>query len=339
MKFDELKVEGYERVVLAKDDDGFDAVIAIHNTNLGLALGGCRVMGYDSHEAHLNDALSLSKGMTYKSSLAGLNLGGGKSVINCKKNTPQTMEKFAKFLDYVNKDGEVYRSGGDIGTSAEDIGYLSTLTPHINHMNAKEDSGYATAYGVYMAMLGAMAFTGRDFRKQIVGINGLGKVGNRLAGFIKNEAFGVFGNDIALHNEVHALKQHNVPSVTRDELLQRSTIYSPCAAGQELDLETLKKLSPGDIVCGGANNVFPSEALAVAYAGAGITVVPDYLANAGGVIIIQADLSDGSYTDPDINKKLQNIMFVTEEVLTRARDEGYPPSVIADKMAEERFMK
>ena len=128
-----------------------------------------------------------------------------------------------------------------------------------------------------------------------------------------------------------------VPVRSRDALIRYGTVYSPNALGGGLDAETMKVLVPGDIVCGGANNQFCCDEMDVAYAAAGITVVPDFLANAGGIIIVKEGMKDASYMDSDVMDKLKQIKFTTEEVLWRARDEKYSPMHIAKVMAEERF--
>ena len=332
------QVIGYERVVEATDDTGFHAIVAIHNTNLGVALGGCRVKEYADRGEQLKDVLALSKGMTYKAALAGLPLGGGKATINAPKADPLTLTKFALVMDYINKDGIQYITAGDIGTGPQEVALLARLTEFVNGQHLGEDSGYATAYGVYMAMMGALNFHNRDIRKQSVGIMGLGKVGMRLNKFLHREAKSVFVMD---PDEEAKRKAVNLYGSTRlpdkESLLRNSTIYSPNALGGDLCTGTLGMLTAGDIVCGGANNQFYSDGLDVAYAGKGITVVPDYLANAGGIIIVKEGMKDGSYRDPDVMEKLKGVMHTTEEVLWRAREEKHTPMFIANKMAEERF--
>ena len=195
MKYFEIDVEGYERVVEAIDESGFRAIVGIHNTNRGVALGGCRVMTYESRDAQLQDALNLSKGMTYKAALAGLALGGGKATINAPVADKDTLQKFAEVMEYINIDGAQYITAGDVGTGPKEVQLLSSLTPFVNGQHLGEDSGYATAYGVYMAMLGALEFHNRTIRKQFVCVEGLGKVGARLVKFIHNEADSVFTYD------------------------------------------------------------------------------------------------------------------------------------------------
>ena len=159
----------------------------------------------------------------------------------------------------------------------------------------------------------------------------------RLIKFLKNEAKTVYTFDPELSVSRTAMTQHEAVPVARDAGFRYAGVYSPCALGGSLNVETLDKLEPGDIVCGGANNVFSHSGMDVAYAGKGITVVPDYLANAGGVIIVNEGFTDAKWDDPVIHEKLRQLQFTTYDILYRARDEKHTPSFIADKMAEEIF--
>ena len=338
MNITEHQIIGHERLIEATDDTGFRALVAIHNTNLGVALGGCRVKSYSSYGEQLRDVLALSKGMTYKAALAGLPLGGGKATINAPVADKDTLAKFAEVMDYINKDGVQYITAGDVGTGPQEVALLARLTEFVNGQHLGEDSGYATAYGVYMAMMGALQFHNRDIRQQQLCINGLGKVGMRLAKFTHREVKSLFVTDIDKQRMQDAMNLYQATRVMhKDRLLQHATIYSPNALGGDLDLGTLDLLTAGDIVCGGANNQFYDKEFDVAYAGKGVTVVPDYLANAGGIIIVKEGMKDGSYRDPDVLEKLKGVMHTTIEVLERARDEKHTPMFIANKMAEERF--
>ena len=332
------QVIGYERVVEATDDSGFRAIVAIHNTKLGVALGGCRVKSYADRGEQLKDVLALSKGMTYKAALAGLTLGGGKATINAPVADKDTLAKFAEVMDHINKDGIQYITAGDVGTGPEEVALLSRMTKFVNGQHLGEDSGYATAFGVYMAMLGALHFHHRGLHKQSVGIMGLGKVGLRLNKFLHREAKSVFVMDPSEEAKRKAVNLYQAtPVADKNTLIQNSTVYSPNALGGDLDLGTLELLRHGDIVCGGANNQFYQDELDVAYAGKGVTVVPDFLANAGGIIIVKDGMKDASYRDHDVMEKLKGIMHTTVEVLERAREEQHTPMFIAQVMAEERF--
>ena len=331
-------VIGYYRVVEAKDEVGFHAIVAIHNINLGPAMGGCRVWSYDSYEDHLQDALRLAEGMTYKNALAGLKFGGGKATINAPKATAEVLDKFAEVMEYINKDGLEYITAGDVSTGPAEVAHLRERTEFVNGAQLGQDSGYATAFGVYMALMGALKFRNRELRKQAIFVEGLGKVGMRLTGFLKNEARGLFVSDLSESAEQLAFIQHKaVPVRDWKEGFLQAGVYSPCALGGTLDENVLTLLEPGDIVCGGANNQFSKEGIDVSYAARGITVVPDFLANAGGVIIVANGGDGAEWDDPNIMELLRQLQFTSEEVLFRARDEGYTPLFIAKRMAEEIF--
>ena len=337
MLYNELKHDGYYRVVEATDNEDFHAIVGIHNINLGPALGGCRVISYKDRNSQLRDALRLSEGMTYKNALAGLKAGGGKATINSSLATRDVMRKFGEVMDYINKDGLVYITAGDVGTGPQQISQLSEYTEFVNGQQLGQDSGYATAFGVYMAMLGALKFHNRELRQQQIYVEGLGKVGMRLTKFLKNEAKTVYTFDPELSVSRTALTLHNAVPVARDAGFRYATVYSPCALGATLNVETLDLLSPGDIVCGGANNIFSTDIADVQFAGKGITVVPDFLANAGGVIIVNEGYQDALWDDPVILEKLRQLQFTTYDVLYRARDEKHTPMFIAKKMAEEIY--
>jgi leucine dehydrogenase len=185
LKITEILVEGYHKVVRGVNQEtGLDAVIAVHNIKLGIALGGCRIMQYDSYEAQLQDALNLSKGMTYKSSTAGLNLGGGKTAINWTGLvTEELAASFGEFINEFNKHEEIYVTAGDVGTGIRECEMIAKYTPHIQGVQGTLDSGWATAYGVFMAMHGAMKYKGMQWRNTHVAVSGLGKVGARLLSF------------------------------------------------------------------------------------------------------------------------------------------------------------
>ena len=337
MQFTELKIDGYHRVIRATDKD-FCAIVGIHNINLGTALGGCRVMAYDSEEAQLEDALRLSKGMTYKNALAGLKCGGGKATINAPKATAEVLDKFAEVMDYINKYSVEYITAGDVGTGPQEVAHLRERTEFVNGQQLGQDSGYATAFGVYMAMLGALNHRNRELRQQDVFVEGLGKVGMRLTKFLKNEAKHLFVTDPHESRTQAAFTLHEaVPVRSREDGLRRAGVYSPCALGGVLDWSTLDILSPGDIVVGGANNLFMDDEMDVAYASKGIVVVPDYLANAGGVIIVTEGFEDAEWDDPGILEKLRGIKFTTENVLEVAQYERHTPMFIANRMAEGIF--
>jgi len=334
----DIQVDDYRRVVEATDEDGFRAIVAIHNIKLGVALGGCRVTKYDSRDAQLQDALNLAKGMTYKNSLAGLDLGGGKATIDSAKADKETLSKFAEVMDYINKDGEVYITAGDVGTGPEEVAFLATQTKFVNGQNMAEDSGFATAYGVYMAMLGALNFQGRNLSEATAVIEGLGKVGRRLANYIHRDVDHLIVSDI--NEEMEGVARLNFGADRMPDAVDRlraADVYAPCALGGTANVTAYNEMRTGSIICGGANNQIPSTEVERSLHLKGILAVPDYLANAGGVIIVSDNYEDLSWKHPDVFRKLTNIRHKTFDILTTSRDEGITPQQVANRMAEERL--
>jgi len=344
LKIEMVDVDGYVGVYHGVDTDtGLDALVAVHNTNLGVALGGCRIMEYDSFEDHLKDVLRLSKGMTYKNSLAGLNLGGGKSVINIKgqEKTPELLHSFGEMLNEINRDKQIYITAGDVGSGPRELGLIAERTVHIQG-NEGSDSGEATGYGVYNAILGYCAYSNTPVERLSVAISGLGKVGYRLARFLRERGSEVFVADI---NMDHARK-------VADELgctlmcvegihMLEVDVYAPCAVGGAINSETIKDLNCKAVI-GGANNQLETPEMGVMLAEEGIKYVPDYLSNSGGVIIIEKrgkEYIDLEYTDSKVLGKLEAIADTALEVLRRSELEERLPEVVADLMAEERFLK
>lgn len=340
----ELDIKSHKRVVAVTDETtGLDSIVAIHNTNLGTALGGCRAMTYESGSAALNDALNLSKGMTYKNSLAGLDLGGGKSVINLngKVLTDDMLKSFAEGLNEINKDGREYVTAGDIGTNTDHLITMRKYTEFVNgHIGS--DSGIATAFGVFQAMKAAVEFKGQDIKDQIVSVLGYGKVGSRLTNFLIEAGAHVIVSDIANPFDDGRL-EHKVGTLGRGAVGTahlNGTVFAPCATGGALNGITAPNLPVGHVVVGGANNQLADETISRVLEARDILYVPDYLSNSGGVIIVNTkseELEDLEYDDPRVHNKLLNIGNVTTEVLTRSVEEGLPTAEIADKIAEERF--
>ena len=339
----EVKADGYERVVQGLDETtGLEAIVAIHNTNLGPALGGCRAMRYDTPGAQLKDVLRLSKGMTYKSALAGLDLGGGKSTINLRDGelTDDMLKSFAEMLNDINSSGHVYSTAGDIGTFNS---HLAVLAKHTRFVNGDQgsDSGIATAYGVFSAATGALRFHDDQWDKQSVSISGLGKVGDRLAGFVnKQEPVAMFLSDIHPSTVNATVVRRGGEAGLVEDAHKGVTMYMPCAIGGIVNERTINEMANGTIICGAANNQLDTDDAAAFLRQKGISYVPDYLANAGGVIIVTRrgrDLVDLEYDSPEVIPKLDKLADVTFEVLDRADRENKSTVDIANKMAEERF--
>lgn len=345
LKVEDLGISEYHKVLRGTDEEtGLDAIVAVHNIKLGPALGGCRIIEYKSYEDHLADALALSKAMTYKNSLAGLNIGGGKASINTwgKPITNEMLASFAEFINFVNRDKLIYVTTGDVGSHQEILLEIAKTTNHVWGIRGSGDSGMSTAYGLYNAMLGALRHTNRNMKGKRIAINGLGKVGGRTAEYCAHagaslvvadintelaETFATkFGAKVVAHNEIHK---------------ESCDIYSPCALGQAINENTVHELGC-DIVCGGANNQLSTPDMMDILTNLGISYVPDYLANAGGVILIGLRGTDNWHLDwhsPEIITRLDYLSDLTEEVLRVAEGQyNSDSSRVADMLAERRLV-
>lgn len=341
LEIKELEIHGYERVIHGVDTEvGLDAIIAIHNTNLGTALGGCRMMKYSSHEAHLADVLALSKGMTYKNAMAGLALGGGKSAINLTPTdgvkSEVLIQRFCAFLTYVNSEGEIYVTSGDIGSGPAELELMAKYTKFVQGQDGS-DSGTATAYGVFNAMLGALDHTKRDVADTTVAINGLGKVGSRLAKFLHNAGAKLIVADYDA--ELAKKVAEEFGAEVRDyRQIHRSVcdVYAPCAVGGAINDFTIDELQCS-IVCGGANNQLATPEMGQRLMERDILYVPDYISNAGGVIIVEkrgSQYIDCEYEHPEIKPNLERIRETVKKIMKESHNTGVEPALVADHMAE-----
>ena len=341
LKIIEIPVDGYHRVARGiNEQTGLDAIIAVHDITLGKALGGCRIMQYDSHEAQLQDALNLSKGMTYKSSAAGLNLGGGKTTINWTGPvTEELAESFAEFINKFNEQKAIYVTAGDVGTGLRECEMIAKYTPHIQGVQGNLDSGWATAYGVFMAMHGAMKYKGMVWSNTHVAVSGLGKVGARLVKFLVGAGCKVTVADINQETAFAVCEEHGCNMVPYDKVhYVDCDVYAPCAVGGAINAETVNDLKCR-IICGGANNQLATPDMIDVLQSKRIFYVPDYVANAGGVIIVTAigdELVDLEYHNPKVISKL-NAIADTVELITAHHKLGTDPVKAANQIAESRL--
>ena len=222
-----IPVEGYQRVLeVTNNAVGLHAIISVHNTNRGISLGGCRAMTYENRDAMLFDVLRLSKGMTYKNAISGLDLGGGKSVINLKGKplTNNMLQAFGEALNYINKDNVIYYTAGDIGIGPRQSEIMRMYSKYVNVANGR-DSGYATAYGVMQAIFAALDARHIKREDARVAITGYGKVGMRLKNFLKDKVKEVIVFDIYTNGE--GVK----PISELPKYLSEVDVYAPCAIG------------------------------------------------------------------------------------------------------------
>lgn len=318
LKIIEIPVDGYYKVARGiNEETGLDAVIAVHDITLGKALGGCRIMQYSSFEDQLQDALNLSKGMTYKSSVAGLNLGGGKTAINwAGPVTEEIASSFAEFINKFNEERELYVTAGDIGTGLKECELIAKYTPYIKGVNGNIDSGWATAYGVFMAMQGAMHYKGLQLHKSSIAVNGLGKVGERLVQFLTGAGCKVTVSDINLEYALDVCDKYKCSYISHDKIHSAyCDVYAPCAIGGAINKDTVNELHCS-IICGGANNQLASPEMIEILDNKNIFYVPDYIANAGGVIVVNTleEGQDLEFFNPKVISKLNGIKDTVEYI-------------------------
>jgi valine dehydrogenase (NAD+) len=335
---------GHEQVVFCQDEEsGLRAVVAIHSTALGPALGGTRFYPYASEDAAVADALRLSKAMSYKNSLAGLDLGGGKAVIIGDPHRDKTEALLRAYGRFVEALGGRYLTACDVGTFNADLDVVARETRYAHGRSEAYggcgDSSVLTAYGVFLGMQaaaqhrwGARTLTGRT-----VAVAGAGKVGSHLIGHLVDDGADVLVTDVdpAAVERVQA-RHPQVKAVPDTATLIRTAhdIYSPNALGGALDAETVGVLY-AQIVCGGANNQLATPEVADLLRARDVLYAPDYLVNAGGVIQVEDERHGFSFDRA--KAKATGIFDVALRVFRAADDEGVSPAVAADRLAEERM--
>ncbi|MFC5909606.1 Glu/Leu/Phe/Val dehydrogenase dimerization domain-containing protein [Streptacidiphilus monticola] len=336
--------DSHEQVVLCHDrDTGLKAVIAIHSTALGPALGGTRFHAYASEEDAVQDALNLARGMSYKNALAGLDLGGGKAVIigdPTKIKTEALLRAYGRFVQSLNGR---YVTACDVGTYVADMDVIARETEFVTGRSPENggagDSSVLTAFGVFQAMRasaqhrwGTPSLKGRR-----VGVAGVGKVGHYLVEHLVEDGAQVVVTDVseAAVNRVRAAHPSvevaaDTPALIRADL----DVYAPCALGGALNDETVPVLT-AQIVCGAANNQLAHPGVEKDLADRGILYTPDYLANAGGVIQVADEIHGFNFERA--KAKAAKIFDTTLEIFARAEADGVPPAVAADRLAEKRM--
>ena len=284
-----MEMMGHEQVVFCNDkESGLKAIIAIHNTTLGPSLGGTRMWNYASEAEALQDVLRLSRGMTYKSAISGLNLGGGKAVIIADPHNDKSEALFRRFGKFVNSLGGKYITAEDVGVSPKEMIWVNMETNHVSGLPGKSgDPSPVTAYGVYMGMKAAAmkAFGSESLKGKKISVQGAGHVGEYLIQFLEKEEAEIFVTDIYKPTLDRIEKDYKVTIVSPEDIYDLDVdIYSPCALGATVNDDTLSRLKC-KVIAGAANNQLQDEVKhGKMCMDMGITYAPDYLINAGGVI-------------------------------------------------------
>jgi valine dehydrogenase (NAD+) len=340
---------GHEQVAFCHDEaTGLRAIISIHSTALGPALGGTRFYPYATEEAALHDVLRLSRAMAYKNALCGLDHGGGKAVIigdPAKDKNEALLRAYGRFVESL---GGRYVTAADVGTYVADMDVIAKETRFATGRSEANggagDSSVLTAFGVFQGMRASAAHVwgSPSLAGRTVGIAGVGKVGRQLAAHLLEDGARVVVADVN-SSAVEALRErHPEVDVVPDVLtLVRSEldVYAPCALGGALDDATVAALS-ARVVCGAANNQLVEEghsSTAEALMGRGITYAPDFLVNAGGVIQVSDELHGFDFARA--KHRTEGIFEATASVLRVAAEKGVSPAAAADRLAEERMAR
>ena len=337
--FEHLEFDGHEQVVFCHDAaSGLKAIIAIHNTNRGPALGGCRMWPYASDEDALTDALRLSRGMTYKSALAGLDYGGGKSVIIGDPRKDKSDALFRAMGRFVDSLGGRYAVAEDVGISVPDVEIMAKETAHVaGTSGGAGDPSPATAYGVFMGIkaaakhrLGVEKLSGLR-----VAVQGVGHVGYYLCRHLAAEGAELVVADIAQDSLDRVVREFDAQVVAPEAIATAAVdIYAPCALGATINDESLPGLQ-AKIVAGSANNQLAEARHGAALRQRGILYAPDYVINAGGVILISHEGPD--YDEARAYAHVAQIHDTLLEIFRRADAKKIATSEAADRLAEERF--
>ena len=346
--FEHREFDGHEHVAFHQDKvSGLKAIIAVHNSNLGNALGGCRMWPYTSDEEALQDVLRLSKGMTYKAALAGLNQGGGKAVIIGNPRTEKTTEKMLAMGKFIDSLSGQYISAEDSGLTVDDLKLMGQKTAHVSgihakyHINSEPADGNpapSTAYGVYVGLKATVEYSmNSELNGVKVAIQGLGHVGMRLAKHLYAQGAKLYVTDIHSENVDKAVNEFSAIAVKPNDIYDLDVdVFAPCAMGAILDLENIAKLKV-KIIAGAANNQLAREEFGQLLADKGILYAPDYVINAGGIIDIYHQSISSS--DKDLRDHIEKISITLFEIYQRAQLQGTATNIVANQIAEERFGK
>jgi len=341
--FGQLSFDNHEQVVFCNDEDtGLKAIIGIHNTALGPALGGTRMWQYKSEWEALNDVLRLSRGMTYKAAITGLNLGGGKAVIIGDAKTQKNDALMKRFGEFVHSLSGKYITAEDVGMETRDMDVVREVTPYVTGVS--ETIGGAgnpspiTAYGVYMGMKAAVKhqFGTESLAGKKILVQGVGHVGETLINYVVEEGAQVVLNDINEERLEMLSKKYNANVLLGNDIYGADVdVYAPCALGATINDATIEQLK-AKVIAGAANNQLENELKhGRLLKEKGIVYAPDFLINAGGIINVYAEIA--KYDRAEIMRKTENIYNTTLEILTASAKEDITTHQAAFNIAQERI--
>lgn len=341
--FSELADYEHEQIVFcSRPDVGLKAIIAIHDTTLGPALGGVRMWSYASEKEAIHDALRLARGMTYKAAISGLNLGGGKGVIIGDPQKDKNELLFRAFGRFVDGLAGRYITAEDVGMTEREMEWIFSETKYVTGIpktrGGSGDPSPVTAYGVYMGMKAAAqkAYGSDSLEGKKIGIQGAGSVATHLARLLRNENVEMFVTDIFEEKAFSLARETGAEVLQPNQIYtQELAIFSPCALGGVVNDDTISHLAC-DIIAGGANNILDSEVRhGQILKELGILYAPDYVINAGGIINVASELE--GYNEQTAMEKTSRIYDTTLEIFDYAEEHNITTNKASNILAEERI--
>lgn len=332
----------YEQLIMCQDkESGLKAIIAIHDTTLGPALGGCRMWTYASEEQAIEDALRLARGMTYKNAAAGLNLGGGKTVIIGDPFKDKNEEMFRALGRFIQGLNGRYITAEDVGTTVSDMDMIHEETNYVTGISpAFGSSGNPspiTAYGVYLGMKAAVkeAFGEESLQGKKVAVQGLGNVAYTLCEYLHRDGAQLIVTDINQKAIDRVVENFGATAVSPEDIYNQDVdIFAPCALGAIINDETISQLKV-KVIAGSANNQLQESRHGQILHERGILYAPDYVINAGGVINVADELY--GYNRDRAMKRVETIYDSLTKIFAISKEENIPTYVAANRLAEKRI--
>lgn len=337
--FTQSEFDNHEQVVFCSDKEtGLKAIIAVHSTALGPAVGGCRLWNYEREEDAVYDVLRLSKGMTYKNALAGLKFGGGKSVIIGDAKTIKSEALFRAFGRCLEQLGGRYYSAEDVNTSTHDVMTMHKETNYVFGLEGKSGNPSPfTALGTYLGIKAAVKhkFGHEDLTGLRVSVQGLGSVAFDLCKYLHDAGAKLVVTDINEERIARVVEQFGATAVAINDIYAQDVdVYAPCALGATLNDQTIPQLK-AKIVAGCANNQLAQARHGDMLLNNGVLYAPDYVINAGGIINVSFEQAPNGYNPADSTAKVQEIYGTLLNIFDRSQQSGIATNVIADQMAQE----
>ncbi|MDR2871828.1 MAG: leucine dehydrogenase [Xanthomonadaceae bacterium] len=342
MLFETLAASGHEQVLFCHNADaGLRAIIAIHNTTLGPALGGVRIRPYTTETDAIRDVLRLSRTMTYKNALAGLNIGGGKAVIIADPKTGKSEALLRAFGHYVENLGGRYIAAEDVGSNVNDMEQIYLETSYVTGVHqihgGSGDPAPFTAYGTLQGLLATISkqFGHEEVDKLSIAVQGLGHIGMEYVKLLKERGAKLFVTDLDPSLIDRAADEFGAEAVAPEEIYDvRADIFAPCAMEGTINLETLPRLQV-KAICGSANNQLASHAIGDELHRRGILFAPDYAVNAGGVMNVSLEI-DG-YNRERAMRLIRTIYHNVSKIFELSEKDNITPQYAADRIAELRL--